>query len=103
MFGNMFGDMETKQEEIKKHLATVIVEADAGDGAVKVSANANRVLQNIAIDRSKLEWDDTEQVEDLILVAVNNALELAAAKEAEETQKLLKELLPPGFGNLFGG
>ncbi|RMF27995.1 MAG: nucleoid-associated protein, YbaB/EbfC family, partial [Bacteroidetes bacterium] len=41
----------------------------------------------------------------LLTVAVNQALEKAAAREAEETQKLLKELLPPGLGslgNLFG-
>jgi len=46
-----------------------------------------------------------EQVEDLVTVAVNRVLELAAAKEAEESQKLIKSMMPPGMGdlsNLFG-
>jgi DNA-binding YbaB/EbfC family protein len=103
MFGNMFGDMEAKQQELKAQLATMTVEAEAGGGAIKVVANANRQIQNISIDKSKLDWDDTEQVEDLLLAAINNALEQAAAKEAEETQRLVQDMLPPGLGGLFGG
>ena len=44
-------------------------------------------------------------VQDLILDATNKALAAAAAKEAEATQQMVKDMLPPGMGglgNLFG-
>ncbi len=100
MFGNFLGDAKEKQEALKQKLATITVEAEAGDGAVEVTANANRQITNISIDKAALDWEDSEQVEDLVLVAINRALALAAEKETAEAQKLIKDMMPPGFGNL---
>ncbi len=85
-----------------KKLATIVVEAEAGDGAVKVSANAAREILNIKFDKTLLDWDDTEQVEDLVTVAVNRALALAAEKEQAESQKMIQDMIPPGLEGLFG-
>lgn len=101
----MFGNMEEKQKEMRHKLAEIMVEADAGDGAVTVRANANREIVNISIDPEKLDWDDREMVEDLVTVAVNLALEKAAETEAAETQRMIKDMLPPGLeglGGMFG-
>lgn len=100
MFGDMMGNMEEKQALMKKQLATITVDAEAGEGAVKVTANANREITNISIDKTKLDWEDAEQVEDLVMVAVNRVLELAAQEEAAATQKMISEMLPPGMGDL---
>ncbi len=102
MFGDLLGNVQQQQEEMRKKLATISVTADAGDGAVKVTASANREILDISIDRSKLDWEDVEQVQDLVLAAVNNALEKAVEKEQAETQKLLSQMMPPGMGGLFG-
>jgi len=102
MFGDMFGQVEEQQKAMRQQLATITVEAEAGDGAVKVVANANREILNITFNKELLDWSDTEQVEDLVTVAINRALEIAAQKEAAESQKLLQNMLPPGFGDLFG-
>ena len=99
------GDMEERQKAMREALSQIEVNAEAGDGAIKVVANANREIINISINKEALDWEDHEQVEDLILVAINRALELAAQKEAEESQKMIKDMLPPGLGdlqNLFG-
>ena len=87
---------------MRKKLAEITVTADAGNGAVKVTANANREILDISIDKSKLDWDDVEQVQDLVLTAVNNALEKATIKEQAEAQKMLQQMMPPGMGGLFG-
>ena len=92
--------MQERQKELKAKLAEMTVEADAGDGAVKVVANANREIVNISINKDQLDLDDLEQVEDLLLVAINRALEQAAEKEASESQRLMQDMLPPGLGNL---
>ncbi len=102
MFGDMFGDLEKKQQEMRDKLSEIRVEADAGDGAVKVVANANRQIVNISINKDALDWDDVEQVEDLLTVAVNRALEKAALEEADAAQKLMQDMLPPGMGDMSG-
>lgn len=102
MFGDLFGNMQQQQEAMKIKLAEIIVEAESGDGAVKVKSNANREILDIAIDKSKLDWEDTEQLQDLLLTAVNRALEKALVKEQAETQKMISDLMPPGLGGLFG-
>lgn len=101
----MFGQFEEQQKALQEELKQITVEAQAGDGAIKVSANATRELTNIAIDTSKLDMSDAEELEDLLMVAVNRVMELAAAKEAEKTQAMVQSILPPGMGglaNMFG-
>jgi DNA-binding YbaB/EbfC family protein len=102
MFGDLFGNVEQQQEEMRKKLAEVTVTADAGGGAVTVTANANREILDVKIDKSKLDWEDLEEVQDLLVAAVNNALEKAMVEEQAETQKLISQMLPPGMGGLFG-
>lgn len=100
MFGDLLGDMKEQQKEMRRKLAAFKVEAEAGGGAVKVTANANRELIDVRFDREKLDWDDAEMVQDLIIAAVNKAMEKAAEKEAEEAQNIMKNMLPPGMGDL---
>lgn len=103
MFGleNMFGDMEAQQKAMREKLAEVTVEAEAGDGAIKVSANANREITNISVNPDWLKGAEAEELEDLLLVAINRALQSAQEKEAAETQQLLQNMLPPGMGDFF--
>jgi len=78
---------------------------EAETGGVKVTANANREITNISIDKEAIDFEDMEQLEDLLTVTVNKALEQAANTEAAETQKMMKDMMPPGLdglGNLFG-
>lgn len=103
MFGleNMFGDMEAQQKALREKLAEMIVEAEAGEGAIKISANANREITNISINPEWLKGAEAEELEDLLLVAINRALQSAHEKEAAETQQLMESMLPPGLGDLF--
>lgn len=99
MFENILGNLQTKQQEVRQQLAKTIVEGDSGNGEVIVQCNGNREIVNIKIDQGKLNWEDVEQVEELTMVAVNKALQLAAEKEVEVNQSLMQQMLP---GNLDG-
>ena len=103
MFGldNMFGDMEAQQKAMREKLAEFIVESEAGEGAIKITANANRELTNISIDPTFLKNAEAEELEDLLLVAINRVMQSALEKEAFETEQLLKDMLPPGMDGLF--
>jgi DNA-binding YbaB/EbfC family protein len=95
----MFGNMQEKQAEMQKKLAEIKVEAEAGDGAVVVTANATRQILDIKIN-PEFKYDDVEELEDLLLIAINRAMGKAAEIEQSEAQKMLSEMLPPGFGGL---
>jgi nucleoid-associated protein EbfC len=103
MFGleNMFGDMEAKQKALQEKLAEMIVSADVAGGKIKVSANCLREVTNINIDAEWLKSADHEELEDLLLSAVNRVLEEAQAKEAAEGEQLMKDMMPPGLDGLF--
>jgi hypothetical protein len=102
MFGDLMGQMQDMQGKMREKLRAITVEAEAGDGVVTVVVNAAREVLNVRFDRERLDWDDTEAVEDLLVVALNRALAAAAEKEAAEGQSALRDMLPPGLGNLFG-
>lgn len=94
--------MTEKQEEMKARLADEIVEAEVEGGAIKVSASANRVIKDISIDSDKIDFQDLEQVQDLLVIAINEVLEIAAEREAAEAQDMINDMIPPGLGGLFG-
>ncbi len=99
-FGGMLDKMEAQQKELHSKLSSITVEAEAEKGAIKVTASANKELVNISIDPTKMDMNDVEQLEDLLLIAVNRALALAGKAGAAETQSILKEMLPGGMGGL---
>lgn len=102
MFGDLMGDMQEKQNAMRKKLEGIRIEAQAGDGAVKVTVTAARQLVNVSLDPAIVDPDDVEQLEDFLVVAVNKAMELAVQKETEITQELLRDMLPPGLDGLDG-
>ena len=97
----MFGGMEEMKQQMQDALTKIIVEAQAGDGAIKIKANAARQILDVSIDPS-LDLTDKEELEDLILEATNRVIAAAAMKEQEESKVLLGKMLPPGMENLFG-
>ena len=76
--------------------------AEAGGGAIKIDANAAREILNIEIDPEFLKSTEAEELEDLLVVAINNIILTATEKEAEQSKNMLKDMMPPGLGNIFG-
>ena len=102
MFDKIFGKVQGQKEEMKAKLALKVLEAEVEEGAIKVKANANREILDISIDAEKLDLNQKEKLEDLLVIAINQVLELAAECEAEEAQKMINDMIPPGLGGLFG-
>jgi nucleoid-associated protein EbfC len=97
MFGNLFGDLEQKQADLATKTAAIVVKSSVG--GIEVTANGNKEIVNISIiDPSVLE--DKEQLEDVLMAAVNRALAEAGEKAAEMMEASMEDMLPPGFGGL---
>ena len=89
-----------KKLRYNKELKTYVDKRSNLKGIVKVTVNGNREVVNISVQPDAMTPDDTEQLEDLLLVAINRAMAMAAETEAAESQKLIQDMLPPGMGGL---
>ena len=107
MKANLEGMMKQIQEKIaetQSSLKNMSVTSDAGGGMVKVSANGRQQITRIEIEKEVVNPDDVESLEDLIVAAVNKALEESNKMAQEEMAKATRGLLPnipglslPGF------
>lgn len=99
MFENLLGSFEQKQQEMMDKAKAIVVETEVG--GVRVTANGSKEIVNISITDASI-LTDKEQLEDLLMVAINRALSQAGEQAAEETQKMMSSMLPPGLSGLFG-
>ncbi|MBQ2883721.1 MAG: YbaB/EbfC family nucleoid-associated protein [Alphaproteobacteria bacterium] len=65
--------MQKKMQEAQAKLAEAEVEGNSANGAIKVVLNGKSEMKKISIDKSVVSEDDIEMLEDLILVAYNDA------------------------------
>lgn len=92
-------DAQKKADEIKQRLETITVEGVAGSGLVKVVANGNRLIKDILIADDLMQPDRKEELQDLLLIACEKALQQPENVSQAEMMKLMGGM---GLGNLFG-
>jgi len=91
-------EMQEKMKQLQEELARKTVTADAGAGMVQATVNGRLELVRIRIDRDKIDLNDTELLEDVIVAAVGAAQRKAAEMMQQEMQKMAGQLgLPPGM------
>ncbi len=91
-----------KLKELQAQLAEKTVEGAAGGGLVTVTATGTGQLLNVKIDPEVLQGDDREMLEDLVIAAANAALTKVKELAAQETQKALGGMIPPGLAGSLG-
>jgi nucleoid-associated protein EbfC len=90
----MQANMAKRQEELARKQIT----ADAGGGMVQATVNGKMELVKLKIDKTKIDVNDTEMLEDIIIAAVHGAQAKAAQTMQEEMKKAAGDLgLPPGL------
>jgi DNA-binding YbaB/EbfC family protein len=90
--------MQREIERIQNDLVNLKIEGSAGGGMVVAVVNGAQEILEIKIDPQVVDPDDVEMLEDLILAAVNQALENAKATAEEQMAKATGGLMP-NFGN----
>jgi DNA-binding YbaB/EbfC family protein len=86
--------------EVKKRLDGITVTGTAEGGKITVIANGNKIIQSIAIDEGFFKEADKEQLEELLVIAINKAIEQADNVSQSEMAAVTKEMLG-GLGGLF--
>jgi DNA-binding YbaB/EbfC family protein len=88
--------MQTRMAKVQADLEQEQVEGTAGGGAVKVVVNGQQKLLSIVIEPDVAE--DLEMLQDLVVAAVNDAMDRSRELAAERMQSVAAGLgLPPGL------
>ena len=89
--------LQKKMMQTQAELATKTIEASAGGGMVKVIANGAQKIESIALEKEIIDPDDVEMLQDLMLAAVNDALNKSQEMVSSEMSKLTGGLNIPGL------
>ena len=87
----MLKQVQQFQEQLQKQLDELVVEATAGGGMVSVKMNGQKQLHEVRIDPEVFASQDLEMLQDLILVAIN------------EASRKVDEQMTSQMGSLAGG
>ena len=107
----MMRQLQKMQEDMAKAqeaLAEETLEVEAGGGAVKVVITGHQKVKSVTINPALLDTSDpewTNDLQDLLVVAMNQAVEKSQERAAERMEAItggLNGMLPGGLGGLFG-
>jgi hypothetical protein len=89
--------MQQNMQKAQAELAAVEVEGQSGSGMVKVTMTCAHEVRRVSLD-DKLLSDDKEMLEDLIVLALNDAMQKAEAIKEQRMSGFTSGMgLPPGM------
>lgn len=97
-------DMAEAQEALEKETMDVTV----GGGAITVTITGHQRIEAIKVDKDVIDFEDEDwlpDLQDLLVAAVNQAIEQSQAMAAERMESItgnLGGMLPGGLGGLLG-
>ena len=77
-------DMQKQLERAKAELAETLIESSAGGGMVTVEMSGAYELLNLKVKPEAVDPDDVEMLEDLVIAAINEALNQVTALREEK-------------------
>ena len=89
----MQADMQALQEDLENREFSAV----SGGGMVEVTVDGKHLIKSIKINPEAIDPDDAEMLEDLITVAVNEAISKAAKTSEEEMGAITGGLNMPGL------
>lgn len=98
--GGMAGQLQRLQEEFAKtqeRLGDESVEVTVGGGMVKVVMTGHQKLLSVAISPEAVDPEDVEMLQDMILAAINEAIERSQSLAADKMSALTGGLQLPGL------
>jgi DNA-binding YbaB/EbfC family protein len=97
-------ELQSRMNETQEKLRSLENTVEVGGGMVRVTINGKQEIRKISLEKSVVSPDDIELLEDLILSAVNKAIEQSQKMAKEEMGKATSGMIPniPGLdlGNL---
>ena len=88
--------MQKQMEEMQANLDTMAFEAAVGGGVVKAVVNGKKELVSITIDPEVVDPDEVEDLQDLVVAAVNEAIRKADEEVNGQMSKFTGGMGLPG-------
>ncbi len=88
----MAAQMQRQMQQIQEELANTRVEGSAGGGAIIVTMNGHRDVQDVKVSPEVVDPEDVEMLQDLLLAAINDA--------TKKAQELTEERMGPLAGGM---
>ena len=89
--------MQSDMAKVQAELGNKTVTEESGGGMVKATANGKKEIISIVIDEEIAKSGDKEMLEDLVVAAVNKALQSAGKMAEDEMGAITKGMMPPGM------
>ncbi len=89
--------MQKQMADLQEELKTREVEGTAGGEAVKVVVNGNKNIVKVTLSPEAVDPDDVEMLQDLIVTAVNDAMQKVDAMTEQELGKVTGGMKLPGM------
>lgn len=89
--------MQQKLLEIQQELKKMEFEASAGGGAVKVKVNGGQEIVEVKIDKDMVDSGDMEMIEDMVMVAINDAIKQSKDEAKNKMASLTGGMNIPGL------
>jgi len=90
-------ELQTKLAKAQQELGSLTVEASSGGGAVRVIISGEQKVQSVKISPEAFETQDVELLEDLVMAAVNEAIEKSQEMAQQHLSSLTHGLKIPGL------
>lgn len=96
---NKLKEVQSKMKEAQDTLSNVIIEGESGAGMVRVKVNGAKKVLSIQIDDELVKREEKDTLTDLIVAAINKAMEEADNASKEIMKKSAGEFMPniPGL------
>ena len=89
--------MQRRMAELQEELETRQVEASVGGGMVTAVVSGKQQLLDLKIDPTAVDPDDVEMLQDLVIAAVNEAINQSQKMAQDEMSKITGGMNLPGL------
>jgi DNA-binding YbaB/EbfC family protein len=98
-------EVQEKMKEAQENLVNITAEGDSGGGMVHATVNGKKQVVKLDVDKELIKPEDAELMQDLIIAAINKALQEVEMEAKEAIKKSTADVMPniPGLdlSNMF--
>lgn len=94
---NQARELKARLDEAQKELNNITIETNSGKGAIRVTIDGQQKIHSIKISPKVIDPNKAEQLEDLVLKAVSEAITKSQKTAAKRLGKLTGGFKIPGL------
>ena len=87
-------EAQSKMQQVQNNLAKFVATAESGAGMVKATVDGKKQVVNLEIDDTLLNPKDKDMLRDLVIAAINKAMDNVSVQIKEEIKKQTEGSVP---------